>query len=374
MKVVFLARYLPQDGSTMQMYTLAKGLIDLGHEIHIISAGPPANIGAEMLFKGYLEFGGIHHTVKFPLNPGFNRLGKAIQLYRYLSVIPSVISVMKNIQPDIIHVHYPVTSYLAKIYCIMTNKKFITTYHISGIPKHLLHRKADYAIAISYDLKDELLYYYKYPAARIRLIHNGISTSKYYKTIDIAEKNAIKKTMGLEENAFTIGFVGSLVHRKGVDILLESIYRINDSNCQLVLLGDGDIKWVESLVDRFHLKERVKFYPFQDPIQFYKMFDIFVLPSRKEGFGLVAIEAMMMGVATVRSNVQGSCDQIDHGVTGIIFRNEDVEELAMQINILLRNTELRMSLAKNGQLAAIERFSDSRMLNDLLYLYKESVQ
>lgn len=236
MKVVFLARYLPPEGSTTQMYTIAKGLIDLGHEIHIISAGPSDNAGAHRLFDEYLKFGGIHHRVRFPIKPDWNLIGKMKQLYQYIAVMPSVLSVMKSLNPDIIHVHYPVTSYLAKIYCIMSNKKFITTYHIAGIPKHLLHRKADYVIAISFDLKDELQYRYKYPKKRIRLIHNGISM-KYYKNVNADEKKEIKTLMGLDDSLLTIGFVGSLDYRKGIDILLEAVSKISNINYQVILRG-----------------------------------------------------------------------------------------------------------------------------------------
>ncbi|MFP3339836.1 glycosyltransferase, partial [Micrococcus sp. SIMBA_131] len=86
--------------------------------------------------------------VRFPLNTMYGFWGKVSQMLLYTFVIPKVIFMMWKIKPDVIHVHYPVTSYLAKIYGKITGRKFLTTHHISGIPKHPLHKKADAVIAI----------------------------------------------------------------------------------------------------------------------------------------------------------------------------------------------------------------------------------
>ena len=189
MKVLFLARYLPQEGSTTHMYTLAKDLIDRGHEVHMISAGPKEEESAIEIFNETVEYGMKHHKVGFPLKPSFNLLGKVKQLIEYMLTTPKALYMIFKIRPDIIHVHYPVTSYIAKIYCKLNGRKFITTHHITGIPKHPLHKKADYVIAISRELKDELENKFKYYNDQIKLIFNGVSESKFNKEITKEQKN-----------------------------------------------------------------------------------------------------------------------------------------------------------------------------------------
>lgn len=75
MKVVFLARYLPQEGSTTHMYTLAKGLIDRGHEIHVVSAGPKQDESAIKIYREMIDYGIKHHKVGFPLKKKFESTG-----------------------------------------------------------------------------------------------------------------------------------------------------------------------------------------------------------------------------------------------------------------------------------------------------------
>ena len=125
------------------------------------------------------------------------------------------------------------------------------------------------------------------------------------------------------------------------------------------------------MVNKFNLEERITIYPFGDPIDYYKIFDIFVLPSRIEGFGLVVIEAMMMGIPVIRSNTEGAYDQILHMKDGFIFRNEDTEELSRYIDMLIKDSELRKEIGENGRKKAINNFSDDIMVQKTLDLYKK---
>lgn len=371
MKILFLARYLPQDGATTHMYTLAKKMIKKGHEVHLISAGPTRQEGAINMLEQAVSFGLIHHKVDMPLYPQYDFKGKIIQLFKYICVTPGTINTIHKINPDIIHVHYPVTSYIAKLYCILFKNKFIMTYHITTIPKHILHKKADYVIAISKELEKELLERYKYDKNKISLINNGVSKEKFNQVIDISEKEFIKSEKGIPKDKIIIGFVGSLIKRKGIDILLEACSLLEDNEIHIVLLGDGDNEWVMDMVNKFNLEERITIYPFGDPIDYYKIFDIFVLPSRIEGFGLVVIEAMMMGIPVIRSNTEGAYDQILHMKDGFIFRNEDTEELSRYIDMLIKDSELRKEIGENGRKKAINNFSDDIMVQKTLDLYKK---
>lgn len=372
MKVLFFARYLPQEGSTTHMYTLAKGLIDRGHEVHMISAGPKEDDSAIKIFNNITDYGMKHHKVGFPLKPSFNLLGKVNQLIKYMLATPKALYIVLKIKPDVIHVHYPVTSYIAKIYCKLNRRKFITTHHITGIPKHPLHKKADYVIAISRELKDELENIFEYDNDQVKLIFNGVSESKFNKEITKEQKMNIKKELGINEDDIIVGFVGSFNKRKGIDILLEACSYIKNRNIKIILVGDGDIDWIRNLITKFELNEITNIYKFQDPQKFYSIFDIFVLPSRQEGFPLVPLEAMMMGVPVIRSNVEGSYDQITNGENGFIFENENSEELSECIIKLIDNSKLRNDMGRKSKDKAIREFSQKIMIDKLIELYNES--
>ena len=354
MKILYLARFLPDEGSTTHMYTLAQGFIDRGHEVHMISAGPTDHQGAIGIFNEISRYGLHHHKVRFPLNHMNGFRGKMGQMLKYTLVIPEVISIMRKIKPDVIHVHYPVTSYLAKIYGKITGRKFLTTHHISGIPKHPLHKKADAVIAISRELESELLDQFQYNPSQINLIFNGVPMEKFNRSIEVTSKKERKKELGIPDEKVIIGYVGSYSHRKGLDVLMDAFAKVK-GKAHLVLLGDGDTKWVNTLIVSNGLIDKVTLHPFQDPVKFYAAFDVLVLPSRKEGFPLVPLEAMMMGVPTVRSNVEGAKDQIEHQVDGYIFENENAEDLCLYLNVLVSDEDLRATMGRKARLKAIAR-------------------
>ncbi|MDY0404718.1 glycosyltransferase family 4 protein [Virgibacillus sp. 179-BFC.A HS] len=369
MKVLFLARYLPQTGSTTHIYTLARGLMQRGHEVYLMSSGPANNKAAINIFNQIKKEGMKHYKVCFPNHPNFHFLGKVIQLVKYIAAVPSALHAIKKIKPDIVHVHYPVTSYIAKLYKMISGKKFIVTHHISGIPKHPLYKKADY-IAISRELKEELIDRFHYSEQQIRLIFNGVSRDTFDKDVDEHEKQRIKEELKLPHDKPIIGFAGSINSRKGVDVLLAACNLVK-KDFHIVLLGDGDKEWIHALIKKNNLSEKISIFPFQDPLPFYAIFDIFVLPSRKEGFPLVPIEAMMMGTPVIRSNVEGASDQIESGYNGYIFDNENSNMLAEQIDSLLENEKLRVEMGNNAKNLARSKFTEKNMINQLLNLYQE---
>lgn len=372
MKIVLLAKYLPKDGATTHIYTLANGFKNKGHEVHILSAGPTSDQSAKDLFSSNL-YGINHHKIGFPLYFNMTLYSKIFQLLRYIFVIPRTIYLLRKIKPDVIHVHYPVTSYIAFLYKKFIKKKFVTTYHIKGIPNHLLHKKADRAIAISSELREELEKEWKYDNDKIRLVFNGVSRNKFDRNISIDEKSTFKSNLGFNKEKITIGFVGTYQHKKGIDILLEACTKIQKSpnQYQVVLLGDGDIDWVKGLIEKYNLMETVLLYGFQNPVDFYSAFDIFVLPSRNEGFPLVALEAMMMGVPTIRSNVSGANDMIRHGESGFLFQNENSTELAKYLDKLMDDITLRTKVGQKGREYVLQNFTEEIMLNRLLAVYEE---
>jgi glycosyltransferase involved in cell wall biosynthesis len=370
MNIVFLARYLPQEGSTTHMYTLSEEMVRRGHSVSIISAGPKSDVSAITIYEQNRHIGVDHIKIGFPLNPSFTLIGKVVQLFKYILVIPRFNSLIRKIKPDVIHVHYPVTSYLPYMYNKFHRKKikFVSTYHIIGIPKHLLHKKADYAIAISSELKNDLIKRLHYDSMHVVTIFNGVSANRFGKPIE--ERNQLIQKFALPSDKILIGFVGSLVFRKGIDVLLKSVADLDKEVYHVILLGDGDNDWVNQLINDNQIKNNVSVFPFQDPITFYSIFDIFVLPSRKEGFGLVSIEAMMMGVATIRSDVEGAKDQISHGKDGLLFKNEDVLELRSCLSRLINDERGREEIAKNGKEKALRNFTEEIMVDKTLSLYQ----
>lgn len=367
MKIVFLARYLPAEGSTTHMYSIAERLVERGHKMYIFSRGAGEDQSAIKLFEKTKLNGVSFVKIPFPLNIKYNLLGKISQLLSYIFATPYALYKLLKIKPDVIHAHYPVTTYLASIYRLITGKKYIVTHHTMGIPQHILNRKADYAIAISRELQNYLVSSYNYKETDVKLIFNGVSKQKFSRDRDSSLIS--KESFNISSDKLILGFIGSVSYQKGIDVLINALTHCKELKIHLLLLGNGKISWAQQLIDENEITDMVTLIPFRDPIGFYAAIDVLILPSRREGFPLVPIEAMMMNTPVIRSNVEGAHDQIIEGINGYIFESENHLQLAKIIEKIALNPEVLVYLGENAHKHAIKNFSEDIMIDKLLDVY-----
>ena len=171
----------------------------------------------------------------------------------------------------------------------------------------------------------------------------------------------------LEERRDMI-FVGRLVDKKGVDVLLQAFARVVASypGLRLCIVGHGPLREsLESLVAQLGIGEAVEFAGAVPNMQVPGLLNqhaIAVVPSviaasgDQEGLGLVGIEAMGCGCAVVASDLPAIRDVVDGEKTGLLFESGNVSELAKSLGSLLEDDGLRLRLAENGRRNALERF------------------
>ncbi|WP_394752636.1 glycosyltransferase family 4 protein [Crenothrix sp.] len=160
--------------------------------------------------------------------------------------------------------------------------------------------------------------------------------------------------LGWPKQSLVLGFVGRLATIKGADVLLEAVALAYQQlpQLKLVLVGDGD--------ERCNLELQAKQLGIADLVHFAgrltrdaiysatKGFDVAVIPSREEGFGLSALEAMAAGVPVLTSRVDALTEVIIDGKTGLLFEVGNATALAEAIVNLGVNGELRMQMGQAG--------------------------
>lgn len=145
-------------------------------------------------------------------------------------------------------------------------------------------------------------------------------------------------------------FVGQLIHRKGVDVLLEAMVPLFDqhSNLFLSVVGAGiEAQALETCAHALGVQDRVNFEGTigSDKIQARLVSaDVLVLPSRWDGWGMVVNEALSAGVPVIASDRCGAADLVRQGVNGYVFRSEDVEDLRSCLCKFLENVDARLAL------------------------------
>ena len=165
-----------------------------------------------------------------------------------------------------------------------------------------------------------------------------------------------------EGNSHRFLAVGRFSHRhKGFDLLIEAfhIFAKHNSDWKLDIVGEGvEEELYRSLIQKYHLEDRVFIHPFTNNIQdYYSKAQVYVLSSRWEGFGLVLVEAMAHGLPVISSDLPTSIEIM--GDFALYFKNGDIKELAQRLEAA---TELNWEEKSEEALRIANRFSTNQIV------------
>jgi glycosyltransferase involved in cell wall biosynthesis len=206
-------------------------------------------------------------------------------------------------------------------------------------------------------------------AKSIRTIHLGIDPLQYTPI----GKNVARKALGISENKFVIGFasVDFNERRKGAEILIESLKALPASEIALLVLGAGkrlnNIPNFETIYFGSVGSARLQ-------SLYYSALDVFVMPSRIETFGLVALEAMACETPTVSYTAGGLADVVADGETGLLEHEiGSVDGLVRMLTWMWKHPTERAAMGIAARQRVIEKFSDSLMARRYMDLYHELI-
>jgi len=159
----------------------------------------------------------------------------------------------------------------------------------------------------------------------------GYDAAKLFPFCYAVEKRVDELPERSDSSGVNLSFVGQLIERKRVGLLVESLHRAQCRNWSLSIIGDGKEKpTLEELVCRLKLNEYVHFMGVLDNRSTRRQLaasDVLILPSRWDGWGAVVNEALMSGVPVICSDYCGSADLIQNGFNGEVFRCDSVASL-----------------------------------------------
>lgn len=219
--------------------------------------------------------------------------------------------------------------------------------------------KVDQIFTICEGLKSDLVHR-GIAANKIQVVPNAIVPQDFIpqaKDKFLAEKWDVA-------NSFVFGFIGSFYHYEGLDVLIQAAAQLAATGFafRLLLIGGGEQKDVlEKQVRDAGLSDRIIFtgrVPHDQVPGMYSLLDVLVLPRKRIRLTetvtpLKPLEAMAMKKAVIASDVGGHRELIKDGVTGVLYKAEDVDDLVASIRQLKEQSEKRKMLAENGFLWAI---------------------
>lgn len=178
---------------------------------------------------------------------------------------------------------------------------------------------------------------------------------------------------------FAILSVARLTQQKSLDTLLDALalLRTRGIDAHLKIVGDGHQRpALEQKTRDTHLENNVQFMgmlPQADLPSLYAQCDVFVLPSLREGMGLVLAEALLCGAPVIAANSGGIPDLVQEGVTGLLFPERDANALANALEKYASDPALAARLAANGRVAVLNRFTSESVAQQFLQAYESAV-
>lgn len=217
--------------------------------------------------------------------------------------------------------------------------------NLSGVQERML-LQADSILAVSNFTLKNIVERYPQLQTKARVLSNSLDPFRKYEVNDFTRNN-FREELRIKTNQKLVITVGRLSHEeayKGYDITLEALHKLNNTEIQFHIIGKYDEIEKQRLFDlliKYDLIEQVKLVGYvdeEDLIKYYQAADLFVMPSKGEGFGLVFIDAMANGLRVIGGNIDGSVDAISKLDDSTLINPENIDELSNAISKMLALT------------------------------------
>lgn len=340
-------------GVTRSVTQLAQGLAQRGHTVTLaahshgwFNNGPASDLPIDVV----------------PLHPSTP--------VKLLYAVPALRRVVRQRNIHLIHSHHRFTNVCAQIVSTLCNVPVICTVHEFKFDQPYLTRFGlrGPVVTFSQALRDHLVRHYHVPAHRVHVQPMGIDPMAYSSPTGPLPRPSCP----------VIGCVARLVEGKGVDVLIRALVEVRREwgahfCCQII--GEGPLRpSLEQLVETLGLTKLIRFTGWRDDIlDAVAGTDFLILPSLREGLGLVILEGWLMAKPTIGSNVGGIPELIRHQHNGLLVPPDDATALARAILYLLRQPKLVETFGQTGLETVLESHPFDGIVTQTERLYQEAV-
>ena len=357
------------------LYMMKKGL-------QVVAVSSPGPILEELKSQDRIEVYGV------PMNRSISPFADLMALWRLFRLF-------RKIRPSIVHgstakgaalamvaatlAHVPVRLYTVR--GLMTETRSGASRYLLKAVERLTCVLAHRVFPVSRSVEKALVEQGLCSPRKMHLVgqgsSNGVDAQGRFNPsrINQSERKTLIGKLGIPDNAFVIGFVGRIVRDKGIEELVQAWRRIRDRhNCFLIVIGRPEAQDPVSSAALEVLRNdpRIVTVPTVENTQmptYYDIMDLLVLPTYREGFPNVVLEAAAMEVPTVATKVTGCVDAVKDRETGVLVAARNSLALADAIEAYLGDKERRLKHGRAARKRVLRDFQQPALWDDLYHEY-----
>ncbi len=260
------------------------------------------------------------------------------------------------------------------------NEKFLVSFNgfLRFFEEGMIHR-ARKIIAVSHFTKWELTNYYKIPAHKIRVIHNGVDINKFQPTEDKAK---VKAQFGLKPDHLAIVSVGRLYARKGLFTLIESMPAVvkRFPKAKFIISGKGQSDEMQKLIahaTRLGVIDNIVFTgytPDEELPKLYQAADVFAFSTFYEHHPFAVLEALSTGLPVVTTTVGGIPETIESGKNGMLVAPFSSTQFSDAILHLLEHPKEAAEMGKKARGTVVKELDWRIVVKDAMEVYEEALK
>ena len=377
-KLLFIITKSEMGGAQRFLYELVTHLDNQKYEL-TVAAGGHGELFEKLAAKGI-------KTVKI------SNFSNVPGIKNFLALIETF-TLIKKINPDILYLLSSEAGFTGSLagsfYRLIFRKKNLKIiYRIGGWafkePRNFLIKKIYlWAEKISAPFKNIIIVNSEFdrrlaiknkiaPLHKIITIYNGINIEELNFLPKEEVLNFLKEKINnvssfkIQASSLVIGTIANLYKNKGIEYLIRAAKKLKEceKNYNFIIIGDGPEKQnIEQSIKKYGLENIFKLMgTIPDAYQYLKAFDLFVLPSVKEGQPWTVLEAMVAQCPIVATNIAGIAEMIKNEKSGLLVEPADPDALANAIEKIIGHPSLAHELAENSLNAVKEKFNITKMV------------
>ncbi len=328
--------------------------------------------------KEYEEINGIpYYRTSLPESSFIKKMPYIKELLLIFKLKKEIQKVVNNNCINIIHAHSPILCGLPALLVarkmklplvyevralwedaavdLNRTKESNLRYRITKYLETIILRQANTVVTICEGLKDEIVSR-GINKDKVYVVPNGVDTDKFVPQL---KDMGISNKLNIEKN-LVIGFIGSFYKFEGIECIIKAMPKVllKIGNAKCIIIGGGkEEKKLFELTNQLNIEKHVIFVgkvPHEEILKYYSIMDILVYPRLNLRITnmvtpLKPLEAMAMGKTVLASDVGGLKELIRDGYSGVLFKSEDIEDLAAKSIMLLMDDKLRKKLGEQAR-------------------------